>query len=131
MRIKVLLGCYVEMIGNDRRFGTIYWSDLQGVYQSQTKYSWTDRPSKMGHFSWTARPMKMGPISCSETSVSNYQSWLDNIPESIFFLPLPRFCASGFQEIYFRCVPKLYFFHHVSCSLILKMKMVPPSLPRS
>jgi hypothetical protein len=33
------------------------------------------------HSSWTARPLKMGPIGCPETSVSNYQSTLCNIPE--------------------------------------------------
>ena len=33
------------------------------------------------HSSWTAWPLKMGSICCPETSVTNYQSTLRNIPE--------------------------------------------------
>jgi hypothetical protein len=30
---------------------------------------------------WAVLPLKMGPIDCPETSVSNYESTLFNIPE--------------------------------------------------
>jgi hypothetical protein len=40
---------------------------------SNTKDVWS--------YSWTVLPLKMGPIGCSETSVTNYQSTLGNIPE--------------------------------------------------
>jgi hypothetical protein len=33
------------------------------------------------YLSWIAWPLKMGPIGCPETSVTNYQSDLRNIPE--------------------------------------------------
>jgi hypothetical protein len=55
------LGSCAAQIGSCRRFGTIYRSILQGS-------------------SWTARPRKMEPRGCPETSVTNYQSALRNIP---------------------------------------------------
>jgi hypothetical protein len=58
--IFAFTGCHIAQIGSHRRFGTTYRSHLQG---------------------WTAWPLKMGPIGFPETSVTNYQYTLRNIPE--------------------------------------------------
>jgi hypothetical protein len=43
----------------------------------------------------------MGPIGCPETSVSNYQPTLRNIPEEQRSYPYFLFFASEFSSIYF------------------------------
>jgi hypothetical protein len=52
-----------------RRFGTTYWSHLDGS-RIRVFFSYSD--------SW---PVKMGPIRCPETSVNNYHTTPCNVPE--------------------------------------------------
>ena len=57
-----VLGCYDLYIG-------IYVPKFRETYRFHI------------HSRWTASSFKMGPIGCPETSVTNYQSTLRNIPE--------------------------------------------------
>jgi len=62
-----------------RRFGTTYWSCLQGSSSSRRmpgtltfRYAivYNCIPKCSHHSSWTVWPLKMGPIGCPETSVT-------------------------------------------------------------
>jgi hypothetical protein len=65
--VFALLRCYTALIVS-RRFGTGFSVVFPRLKQSE-KNSF-----------WTAWPLKMDPISCPETSVTNYQSTLPNFP---------------------------------------------------
>jgi hypothetical protein len=62
--IFTLLICYAAYICSYRRFGTIYQSHFKG----QAVFL-------------DCLTLQMGPVVCPETSVTNYQSTLRNIPE--------------------------------------------------
>ena len=69
-----------------RRFGTTYRFHLQGSRNPRTMPGtlrqwngwWLFLSILLGRLAW---PLKMAPIRCPETSVTNYQSTLHNIPE--------------------------------------------------
>jgi hypothetical protein len=65
-KIFALLGCYTELIVTDfsiQPIGPIFKGQ---AFQEKSSTVW---------------PLKMGPIGCLETSVTNYQSTLRNVPE--------------------------------------------------
>ena len=81
-----------------RRFGTTYWSHLEG-----------------------SRPLKMGPLGCPEMSVQNYQSAMCNISEE--GRSHLHLCGSLKSPIEYPCIswnPKCSYYTsiHILCTLI-------------
>jgi len=66
-RANVISGYQCGMVAYCLRFGTTYWSHLQGSRRSHL------------HFSWTPSHLKIGPIICTEMSVRTYHSRLCKI----------------------------------------------------
>ena len=59
--------------------------------QNKQKQTWTFRER---YTTWIAWPLKMRPIGCLETSATNYQSTLRNIPEEWRYERYTTLCKS-------------------------------------
>jgi hypothetical protein len=69
-KVITLLRCYTVLVGS-------WLSSLQD--NLSVPFSKVKQSKK----NWTASPLKMGPVGCLETSVTNYQSTLCNIPKGV------------------------------------------------
>jgi hypothetical protein len=85
----LLKGCYISRPYSETNISALFWDVTQRrllvSYQSfRENYRFHLEGScspRRANASWTTCTLKVGPIPCHETSVTNYQSTLHNIPE--------------------------------------------------